>query len=244
MNTPLAPARFFLSLLFIILLAPIPALGQRLHPRLKEAKPGDTKPVISRMVILPAQVSLTKDGMKGGEPLEKEAAAATPIIEKALAKALAAKNLTVLNSPFIPETLQNDEKLKYTLADLRRNYHELLAKIVKKQKDIEKSRFSLGDQVLLLNQDDNIDAFVFVNAAGQRKSGGKKALAIVTLNPLMMVPLYFISIGIADARSGEVLAYTQVVTTHDFSKEDDKKLVDIFTRHLKKLPTGTPVEKK
>lgn len=245
MSISLSRPHLFLPLLFAVLLAPVPALGQRLHPRLKEAKPGGEKPVISRVVILPAQVSLIKDGMKGAEPLEKEAAAATPIIEKALAKALTAKNLTVLDSPFKPETLQNDEKLKYALADLRRNYDELLPKILKKQKDIEKGRFSLGDQVLLLNQDDSIDAFVFVNAIGQRKSGGKKALGAVLLSPLMMMPFYFVNIGIADARTGEVLAHTLVFTKwYDIGKEDDKKLVEFLSKGLKKLPTGTTAEKK
>jgi hypothetical protein len=244
MNTSLSRARFFLSLFFIILLAPVLAMGQRLHPRLKEAKPGDAKLVISRVVILPAQVSLAKDGMKGGEPLEKEAAAATPIIEKALAKALAAKNLIVLDSPFVPEALQDNEKLKYAVADLRRNYDELNVKILKNRKDIEKGRFSLGDQVLLLNQDNNIDAFVLVTAAGQRKSGGMKALGIATLNPMMMAPLYVINVGIVDARNGDVLAYTGVTSFSDIGKEDDKKLVDMFTRNLKNLPSGTAAEKK
>src|SRR5215831_13743706 len=244
MNTSLSYARLFPSLLFIILLAPVPAPGQRLHPRFKEAKPGAEKPVISRVVILPAQVSLTKDGMKGSEPLEKEAAAATPIIEKAMAKALTTKNLTVLDNPFTPEAVQSDEKLKYAVADLRRNYDDLLAKIAKKQKDVEKGRFSLGDQVLLLNQDDNIDAFVFVNAAGQRKSGGKKALGWMMLDPSMIFPTYFIRIGIIDARTGDALAYTQVRTTYDFGKQDDKKLVELLTKSLKKLPTGTAAEKR
>jgi len=244
MNTSLSRARFLLSLFFIILLAPILAMGQRLHPRLKEAKSGDAKQVISRVVILPAQVSLAKDGMKGNEPLEKEAAAATPIIEKALAKALASKNLIVLDSPFIPEALKNDEKLKYAVADLRRNYDELNSKIIKNRKDIEKGRFSLGDQVLLLNQDNNIDAFVLVTAAGQRKSGGMKALGIATLNPMIMAPLYVINVGIVDARNGDVLAYTGMTSFSDIGKEDDKKLVDMFIRNLKKLPSGTPAEKK
>jgi hypothetical protein len=30
----------------------------------------------------------------------------------------------------------------------------------------------------------------------------------------------------------------------DIGKQDDKKLVDMFTRNLKKLPSGTPAEKK
>ncbi|HEX5082180.1 MAG TPA: hypothetical protein VFY40_09045, partial [Blastocatellia bacterium] len=193
---------------------------------------------------LPAQVSLSKDGMKGNEPMDKEAAAAKPIIEKALAKALRKKNLTVLDSQFDTEALQNDEKLKYAVADLRRNYDELNSKIIKKQKDVEKGRFSLGDQVLLLNQDDSIDAFVFVDAAGERKTGGKKALGIVTITPWTIPSSYAISIGIVDARSGDVLAYTLINTGSDICKADDRKLVEIITKSLKKLPAGTPAEKK
>ena len=54
---------------------------------------------------------------------------------------------------------------------------------------------------------------------------------------------HFINIGIVDARSGEVLAYTQTATPFDIGKEDDKRLVDVITRSLKKLPSGTPPEK-
>jgi hypothetical protein len=237
-------ARYFPTLLFIILLAPVPTLGQRLHPRFKETKPGDAKPVVSRVVILPAQVSLSKDGMKGSEPLDKEAAAAKPIIEKAVAKALSDKNLTVLDSQFNPEALQNDEKLKYAVADLRRSYDELHGKIIKKQKDVEKGRFSLGDQVLLLNQDDSIDAFVFVDAAGERKTGGKKALGVVTITPWTIPSSYTITIGIVDARSGDVLAYTLTSTGSDIGKADDRKLVEVITNSLKKFPAGTPAEKR
>src|SRR5262245_12442363 len=113
-----------LILSFAIFFAPIPALGQRLHPRLKAGKPG-----VNRLVILPVEVSMMKDGMKGCEPLEKEAAAAVPFVEKAISQALESKKLTVLDSPFRPETLQNDEKLKYAVADLQRNYKELMPKI-------------------------------------------------------------------------------------------------------------------
>jgi hypothetical protein len=245
MRISASSSQLILSLVFTMLLSSAPAFGQRLHHKLKEAKTSDAKPVISRLVILPAQVSLVKDGMKGGEPLEKEAAAARPIIEQALAKALTAKNLSVINSPFNPEALQGDEKLKYALADLQRDYDELLPKIVKNQKDIEKGRFSLGDRVLLLNQDDSIDAFVFITAMGQRKSNGKKALGAVLLNPLMMMPFYFIHVGIADARTGEVLAHTLVFTKwYDIGNEDDRKLVGFLAKGLKKLPAGATTEKK
>ena len=80
--------------------------------------------------------------------------------------------------------------------------------------------------------------------AASLNGDGKKALGWMMLDPSMMFPTYFIIIGIIDARTGDALAYTQVRTTYDFGKEDDKKLVDILAGTLKKLPPGKPAEKK
>jgi predicted HTH domain antitoxin len=225
-----------LFFLFTIILAPIPAVGQRIHPRLK--KPKSEKSEITRMVIMPVEVSLNKDGMKGGEPMEKEAAAAVPYFEKAITTALTSKNLKVLENPFKKEVLEENEKLKYAVADLVRDYKQLVVLISKKNKDVEKGRFTLGDKVLLLNQDDEIDAFVFINAFGTKKSGGKKALGIITLNPFMIVPTYAVFITIADARSGDILAYNQMMTFSDITKEDGKSLTELLKKALKKVPNG------
>jgi len=71
-----------------------------------------------------------------------------------------------------------------------------------------------------------------------------KAMGIATLNPLIMAPLYVINVGIVDARNGPALAYTGMTTFSDIGKEDEEKSVDMLTRNLKKLPSGTPAEKK
>ena len=71
-----------------------------------------------------------------------------------------------------------------------------------------------------------------------------KALGIATLNPLIMAPLYVINVGIVGARKGAALAYTGMTNFSDIGKEDDKKLVDMFTRNLEKLPSGKKAEKK
>jgi hypothetical protein len=71
-----------------------------------------------------------------------------------------------------------------------------------------------------------------------------KALGIATLNPLIMAPLYVINAGIVDARNGAAPANTGMTTYSDIGKEDEEKLVDMFTKNLKKLPSGTPAEKK
>ena len=222
-----------LIFLFTIFLTHIPAFGQRIHPRLKKPKAE-----INRLVVLPVEVSLTKDGMKGGEPLEKEAAAALPYFEKAIVTALTSKNLKVLDSPFKKEALEENEKLKYAVADLVRDYKQLQALISKKYKDVDKGRFSLGDKVLLLNQDDEIDAFVFLHAFGTKKSGGKKALGIVLLNPFMVIPTYAVIVTIADARNGDILAYNQLISFSDITKEDGKSLTELLKKGLKKVPNG------
>jgi hypothetical protein len=187
---------------------------------------------------MPVEVSLSKDGMKGGEPMVKEAEAALPYFEKAIATALTSKNLKVLESPFKKEALEENEKLKYAVADLVRDYKQLRPLISKKNKDVEKGRFTLGDKVLLLNQDDAIDAFVFLHAFGTKKSGGKKALGIVLLNPFMIVPTYAVFITIADARNGDILAFNRMITFSDITKEDGKSLTELLKRALKKVPNG------
>jgi hypothetical protein len=228
-----SPYSLALTFLLAILLAPASVFGQRIHPRLK--KPGAE---INRLVIMPIDVSLNKDGMKGGEPLEKEAAAVVTYFEKAITSALTAKNLTVLDSPFKKETLAENEQLKYTVADLMREYKQMQALISKKYKDVDKGRFTLGDQVLLLNQDDDIDAFVFLHAFCIKRSGGKKALGIATLNPFMFTPTYLVYLTVVDARNGDVLAYNQMRAFSDITKEDGKSLTELLKNGLKKVPNG------
>ena len=109
-------------------------------------------------------------------------------------------------------------------------------------KDIEKGRFSLGDKVLLVNQDDQADAFVFIRAAGQQSTKGKKAFALLTLNPvaaMLAFPMCRIQMTVVDARSGEVLAQTTALTIGDVIKNTDKALTKPLTNSLKKLSSPT-----
>jgi hypothetical protein len=241
MESSVMHSRQVLFVFFLLagsLLSPTTTFGQKLHPKLKEGKVS-----LERLVILPAQVALVKNGMKGAEPMEKEAAAAAPLIEQATAQALTRKNLKVLGTPFTAESLQSNEKLKYALADVQRNYAELAAKIIRKQKDVEKGRFTLGDQVLLLNQDDNIDAFVFVQVSGQQNTGGKKTLGALTLNPFLLVSFYFITVTVADARTGDILAHAFTATKSDVTKHENPKLTEVIAKSLKKLPAPTATAK-
>ncbi len=197
---------------------------------------------INRIIVLPAKVSIVKVGIKGTEPMEKETAEAKPLFEKTVAKVLQEKKFVVLEGDFNPETLEDNEKMKYALADLQTNFDELNMKIARKNKDIEKGRFSLGDKVLLVNQDDQADAFVFIRAAGHQSTKGKKAFALLTLNAaaaMMAFPMCSIQMTVVDARSGEVLAQTTALTMGDVIKNTDKALTKPLTKSLKKLSSPT-----
>ena len=210
--------------------------AQKLNPKIAKQHQ------INRIVILPAKVSIVKVGIKGTEPMEKETAAAKPLFEKAIANVLQEKKFAVLEGEFKPEALEGNEKMKYALADLQTNFDELNMKIFKKTKDIEKGRFSLGDQVLLVNQDDQADAFVFIRAAGHQATKGKKAFALLTLNAaaaMMAFPMCNIQMTLVDARSGEVLAQTTAFTLGDVIKNTDKALTKPLAKSLKKLSSPT-----
>ncbi len=227
------------ALLILILLWPASAAAQRLHPKLKGEEFR-----LRRLVVMPARVQLVKSGVKGSQPMEREAAALTPILEKVVANVFEGKKFVVANGTFSGEALQNDEKLKYAVADLQSKFDQLTVKLARKSKDIEKGRFTLGDQVLLLNQDDTADAFVFVRAFGQQTTKGKKAFAALTLNPALMmlsIPMCFVTVTVVDARTGDVLAQAQAISTGDVIKDTDKALTKRLERSLRKLPT--PSEK-
>ena len=212
------------------------AFAQKLNPKIAKQHQ------INRIVVLPAKVSIVKNGIKGTEPMEKETAEAKPLFEKTIAKVFQEKKFIVLEGDFKPETLEGNEKMKYALADLQTNFDELNLKISKKNKDIEKGRFSLGDKVLLVNQDDQADAFVFIRAAGQQSTKGKKAFALLTLNPvaaMLAFPMCSIQMTVVDARSGEVLAQTTALTIGDVIKNTDKALTKPLTNSLKKLSSPT-----
>jgi len=230
--------KVFFTLLTLSFVLPASAAAQRLNPKVKKDH------AVRRLVLLPAKVQLVKVGIKGREPMEKETAAATPVIEKVVAQVLQEKKFIVSEDTFRPEKIQDDENLKYAVADLQTKFDQLEAKIAKKSKDIEQGRFTLGDQVLLVNQDDTADAFVFIRAFGQQSTKGKKAFALLTLNPVMTLlsfPMCFVTITVVDARTGEVLAQSQAITAGDVIKETDKALTKPVTSSLKKLPS--PSEK-
>jgi hypothetical protein len=205
--------------------------AQYLHPKLKEKKV-----TIRSAVILPAKVEIVKESAKGSEMMVAESADISSKTVEAVGQALQKKRISVVTNSFEPAAL--DDARKYTLADIQSRYDALLPKLVSKSKDVKKARFTLGDEVMLLNVHKDADVLVFIRGAGRMFTKGKTAFSLINIFS-MDFPFAQITVGIVDARSGEVLAFTKPLSASKVLK-DQKSLNKMIEKSLKKLPAVTP----
>lgn len=197
----------------------------------------DKKVTIRSAVILPAKVEIVKESAKGAEMMVAESADISTNAMTAVGNTLQGKKINVVATPF--DSLATDDSRKYTLADIQSRYDALLPKLLNKSKDIKKARFTLGDEVMLLNVHKDADVLVFIRGVGRVFTKGKTAFSLVNIFSLDF-PLAQISIGIVDARSGEVLAFTKPMSTSG-AVRDQKSLNKMIEKSLKKLPAAPPV---
>ena len=206
--------------------------AQYLHPKIVEKKV-----TIHSATILPAKVEIVKESAKGSEMMVAESANISSSVMEAVGSALQQKKISVVANQF--ESASMDDSRKYQLADIQTRYDALLPKLVDKSKDVKKARFTLGDEVMLLNVHKDADVLVFIRGQGRMFTKGKTAFSIINIFDLDF-PFATITVGIVDARSGEVLAFTKPMSASKVLK-DKKALNKMIEKSLKKLPaTPTP----
>lgn len=202
--------------------------AQYLHPKIVEKKVS-----IRSAVILPAKVEIMKESAKGSEMMVAQSADISKGVMEAVDQALKEKKISVVANSFEPSAL--DDSRKYQLADIQTRYDALLPKLVKKSKDVKKARFTLGDEVMLLNVHKDADVIVFIRGQGRVFTKGKTAFSILSFS--LDFPLATITVGIVDARSGEVLAFTKPMNSSGVLK-NKKSLNKMIQKSLKKLPAA------
>jgi len=219
--------RFVFIILCCLFAANVEA--QYLHPKVVEKKV-----TIHSAVILPAKVEIVKESAKGSEMMVAESADISSSVMEAVGQSLQKKKITVAPNPF--EAAAMDESRKYTLADIQTRYDALLPKLVDKSKDIKKARFTLGDEVMLLNVHKDADVLVFIRGQGRMFTKGKTAFSIVNIFNFDF-PFAQITVGIVDAQSGEILAFTKPMSASKVLK-DKKALAKMIEKSLKKVPAA------
>jgi hypothetical protein len=208
------------------------AKAQYLHPKISQKTV-----TVHSAVILPAKVEITKESAKGSEMMIAESEQASNTVFNVVGETLQQKKINLIKSPFDNQPGVMDDNRKYTLANIQGRYDALLPKLLAKSKDVKKGRFSLGDEVMVLNVDKSTDVLIFIRGQGRVFTKGKTAFSL--LNPFSFdFPFALITIGIVDARSGEVLAFTKPFAASKVLK-DPKSLQKLITKSLKKLPASS-----
>ena len=223
--------------LFVALVIGTATMGtaQKLHPKLKKQEK-----VVKTILLVPPMISITKDTVKGGEGMLKESEMIETASRKLVIDALRAKGITVIDAELAPEALSKNEELKYVLADVQSKYDQMHLKVLGKRNDVEKGRFTLGDQVGKVTTTKEVDALVFVRGNGVVVTAGKAFLGALAGG--RSGSSLFLTIGIVDIQTGDVLYFDQrsVVSGawigkkfHEKPEEALKKPVD---KALNKLP--------
>ena len=205
------------------------AEAQYLNPKVAEKKV-----TIRSAVILPAKVEITKESAKGSEMMVAQSAEISGSVVEAVGQALQQKKISVVPNSF--EAASMDDSRKYQLADIQTRYDALLPKLVDKSKDVKKARFTLGDEVMLLNVHKDADVLVFIRGQGRVFTKGKTAFALINIFDFDF-PFTVITVGIVDARSGEVLAFTKPLSASSVLK-NKKALNKMIAKSLKKFPAA------
>lgn len=192
---------------------------------------------VRKVLLLPAQVQLTKSGMKGAEGMAKESEELAQQITALIVKQLEARKVTVLPNPFTEEALKQNEELQATLTRVQNKYDTLSAQLQAKPKEVRKGRYSLGDEVATLRPAADADAIVFIRGAGTVLTGGKKAFGILVAGPKANTIRTFVSV--VDSKSGDVLAIVNFIRAGSFQDKTDKVMGKTLANSFKKIPFST-----
>ena len=191
-----------------------------LRAQYKYLDPAKDKRVINNVLILPSEATLTKYGMKGGEPMVEESHSLATGISSVVRETLKARGYEVLADAFGSADLDQNPELKYALADLQARYDKLQRLLKKKPKDVRKGRFTLGDEVANFNPGATADALVFVRANGLVETTGLKTFVVLTG---MGIPANRVTyeIAVVDAQTGKVLYFAKSHAGGDFVGKPD-----------------------
>jgi len=219
---------FFLTALLFTGVGSPSLNAQFLHPKITKKET-----TIRNVVVLPAKVNVVRDSMKGPEGMAAESDELSARVEKIIAEVLL-KEKQVTTLAVASPTPNDGNSQQYSVADFQTKFDDLLPRIMKKRGDVKKGRFSMGDEVLNLNLEKNADAIVFIRGEGKKLTGGKTAFTLLVGG----VPAYLrLQIGVIDARSGEVLLYTDPVLPGDPTTAVER-LRSALKKGFKKLPAA------
>ena len=205
-----------------------------LSPKLKTKEK-----LVKSVLVLPAQVEMTKQGVKGSEGMAREAEEVSVKLREAVAKALEQKGLKLASSTMNDKTLNEDSELRAAVSSVQKRYDTVAIQLKKKPKDVNKGRFTLGDEVGSFTPAASSDALVFIRARGGQETKGKAFLTGGGLLGMALAGTYIqFSISLVDSQTGAVL-YTAGSFVRLKDNDLPKGMAKSLSRMFKKLPSGS-----
>lgn len=209
--------------------------AQELHSRLRS---GDFK--LRRVLILPPGVAVMQQGIRGTAALDDDTELLMQRLTKAAATALRERRLDVVPDSFTRETLLQDARLRYELADLQARY-DLQAPIIHRDKKaMFRGEFSFGKEVSELNPKDQTDALLLLRAYGSDPTLAKTAFALLVPFGGTAFSTLYLSLALLDARTGDVVYLSSQTLNGNFrtGEKADKLLAKALADALKKVPAA------
>jgi hypothetical protein len=223
--------------LLILLCAQLAAAAEYLHPRLKSKQVS-----IRAVAILPVRIEVEKSGVKGSETMMAESEKIVDGVASLVSRLLKSHGLAVLEDALGPVEGSGEvatEERRSTLAALQSRFDAVAPQLQSKPKDVQKGRFTLGDEVAGLISS-AADAFVIVRGRGVVSTKGK-AFLTGGLAGMMLAPKGTLQcdIAIVDARTGDILFFSRSVGRGDIVKAAGGQLEKPILKSLKKLPVSS-----
>jgi len=104
------------------------------------------------------------------------------------------------------------------------------------------ARFTLGDDVALLPCAATTGVLVFVKAHGQVLTGGKQAFGLLLAGPSSSTASLILTM--ADAKTGEILAYVRIFSAGNFVADPEKSFGKRLDKQFAKMKIGAPAPPK
>jgi hypothetical protein len=163
--------------------------------------------------------------MKGAERTSKESDAWSAALEAMVESHLKSDNIAI-NSAINPLTSgASSDEIGNVISAIQQKFASMFPLMRKKPGPIEKSAYTLSDQVGMLPCSENSDILVFVQGAGQVVTDARASMTLLVGGPAEDAVIF---VTFADAKTGEILGFIQVYPS-------DSSLLDVENAFGQKL---------
>lgn len=186
--------------------------------------------------MMPAEGKLVKLGMKGNEGMTRESDAWSSTLQTVVEYHLKSAGVQILSAADPLASGASDDELHQLMLEVEDKYQSEATQIDKDPKDLRKARYTLGDGVTQLPCAAKSDVLVFVEGQGSVLTGGRKTFGMLTGTP--STPMASLVLTLADAKTGEVLAFVRLFNNGAFVNDSEKAYGHALDRQFRKIGIG------